>query len=509
MSRWYIPASWEWASTEAIAKIVGGGTPPTNDESNFSDTIGYPWLTPADLSGYKETYIKRGRRNITDKGLSCSGASLMPKGTILFTSRAPVGYCVIAENLITTNQGFKSLILHNDIFPEYIRHYLLASKEYAESFASGSTFKELSAARMKELEFPLPPLNEQRRIADRIDALQARSRRAREALAEAQTLLEQFRQSVLSAAFRGDLTAKWREEHPDAEPASELLKRIRTERRKRWEKAELAKYAAKGKTPPPGWQKKYPDPVQVNTADLPGLPPGWCWASLDEISPNVQYGTSEKTGDDGDIPVLRMGNIVNGQLFFDNLKYLPASMIPDELCLDDGDILFNRTNSIELVGKSAVFRGADKTTFASYLIRVSVISVPPELVSEYINSSFGRSWVLSVASQQVGQANVNGTKLKALAIPLPPEEEQKYIAHIFSKTRLYSDRIAQTAAMSLSQCASLDQSILAKAFRGELVPQDPDDEPASKLLERIRSTTNTQRVRKTDSPARGKRQRRQ
>lgn len=357
----------------------------------------------------------------------------------------------------------------------------------------GVGLRHITKGKFEETSLSLPPLNEQHRIADRIDALRARSRRAREALIEAQTLLEQFRQSVLTATFTGKLTAKWREEHPDAEPASALLKRIRTERRNRWEKAELVKYAAKGKTPPPGWQKKYPEPVQVDTADLPELPQGWCWASLDEIASNVQYGTSEKTADNGDIPVLRMGNIVNGQLFFDNLKYLPVSMIPDELCLDDGDILFNRTNSIELVGKSAVFRGTDKTTFASYLIRVSVISVPPELVSEYINSPFGRSWVLSVANQQVGQANVNGTKLKALAIALPPEEEQKYIAHIFSKTRLYSDRIAQTADMSLAQCASLDQSILAKAFRGELVPQDPNDEPAAKLLERISSEAMTGR----------------
>ena len=359
--------------------------------------------------------------------------------------------------------------------------YQLASYEFPTNTGYSRHFKYL-----RKNIFSLPPLNEQRRIADRIDALQAKSRRAREALQEAQVLLKQFRQSVLHAAFRGDLTATWREEHPDAQPAAELLKRIRTERRKRWEEAEQTKYQAKGKTPPPGWQKKYPEPVQVDTTELPELPLGWCWASLDELSHTVQYGTSEKSHNTGTLPVLRMGNIVDGQLCWDKLKYFHKEEVPADLLLNSGDILFNRTNSIELVGKSAVFRGDLQATFASYLIRVVTILVIPELIANFINSSFGRSWVLSVANQQVGQANVNGTKLKSLAVPIPSEAEQIVLTKKIHRLQSIAANIFIQAQTAVEQNTSLDQSILAKAFRGDLVPQDPNDEPASVLLERIR-----------------------
>lgn len=240
--RWLIPGHWYWVQAKDIATIIGGGTPKTSDETNFSDQ-GIPWLTPADLSSYDATYVKKGKRDISEKGLQTSSAHLLPKGTALFTSRAPIGYCVIAENEITTNQGFKSFILDDEISPEYIRYYLLSSKDYAESLASGSTFKELSGKKTEEIKIPLPPLNEQRRIVSKIEELTAHTKRAREALADVPSLIDQFRQSVLAAAFRGDLTAEWREKNPDVEPASDLLERIRAERRARWEKAELGKNA--------------------------------------------------------------------------------------------------------------------------------------------------------------------------------------------------------------------------------------------------------------------------
>ncbi|MCC9608084.1 restriction endonuclease subunit S [Blastopirellula sp. JC732] len=273
MSRWKIPATWKWTTAEKIADIVAGGTPPSKDPTNFARN-GISWITPADLTGYVHAYIGRGKRCLSEKGLAASSARVLPVGTVLFTSRAPIGYCAIAENPIATNQGFKNLVLKNDIQPEYVRHYLLASKAYAESISSGTTFKELSSTRMKNFDIPVAPTGEQRRIVEKIDALQDRSRKAREALSEVGPLLEQFRQSLLAAAFRGDLTADWRAQNPNVEPASELLKRIRKERRQKWEEAELAKYEAKGKQPPKGWQEKYKEPDPVDESELPELPAG-------------------------------------------------------------------------------------------------------------------------------------------------------------------------------------------------------------------------------------------
>ncbi|HHG88887.1 MAG TPA: hypothetical protein ENJ90_00220 [Devosia sp.] len=200
--RWTVPQSWEWVRSKDVAKIVGGGTPKTNDPGNFSDS-GIKWITPADLTGYSSAYISGGRRDLSEKGYSSCGASLLPKRTVLFTSRAPVGYCAIAANEISTNQGFKSLVLEGDISPEYIRHYLLASKEYAESLASGTTFLELSGKRMGDLQLPLPPLPEQRRIVRKLDRLTAHSTKARTHLTALKTLVERYKAAVLGSIFGG------------------------------------------------------------------------------------------------------------------------------------------------------------------------------------------------------------------------------------------------------------------------------------------------------------------
>ena len=145
--RWELPQTWIWSEAGQIAEIIGGGTPSTRDPSNFSDD-GIPWLTPADLTGFDGVYIGRGKRDLSQKGYDTSGAKLMPEGTVLFSSRAPIGYCAIAANPICTNQGFKNLVLSAEIQPEFVRYYLISSIEYAESLSSGTTFNELSGSRM-------------------------------------------------------------------------------------------------------------------------------------------------------------------------------------------------------------------------------------------------------------------------------------------------------------------------------------------------------------------------
>ena len=156
------------------------------------------------------------------------------------------------------------------------------TKDYRDlisSLAAGININNLRPEHLYTLSVPVPPLSEMQRLEKKIEALQERSRRAREALSEVGPLLEQFRQSVLAAAFRGDLTADWRAAHQNVEPASELLLRIRAERRRRWEQAELAKYDAKGQKPPRNWQDQYKEPEPVDESDLPELPKGWVWAT--------------------------------------------------------------------------------------------------------------------------------------------------------------------------------------------------------------------------------------
>lgn len=202
----------------------------------------------------------------------------------------------------------------------------------------------------------------------------------------------------------------------------------------------------------------------------------------------MNYGTSEKTNDDKNgIPVLRMGDIQNGKLNFDNLKFLDT--IKDgKLILKKGDLLFNRTNSSELVGKSAVFKADRKCSFASYIIKVRFDdTLNSDYVCFYINSPYGRQWARSQLTQQVGQANINGKKLQELQIPLPSLAEQERIVAEIETRFERADAMELAVQNALDTAEKLKQAILKKAFRGELVPQNPNDEPASVLLERIRA----------------------
>jgi type I restriction enzyme S subunit len=333
-----------------------------------------------------------------------------------------------------------------------------------------------------ERPFPLPPLPEQRRIVAKIDGLTAKSNRLDSEIARIPRLVEKYKQAILSAAFRGDLTSEWRGDREHSRSTS--LNELEALRKSAWQALRSGGRPRQHYSPaiPIDWQ---PD------IDLPG---SWIWASIDQISYLIQYGTSAKATEDVQgVAVLRMGNIQDGKLDLSSLKYLPKDH--DEfpgLLLEKGDVLFNRTNSAELVGKSAVYLDEPKkASLASYLIRIRCSGLLPELLSGYINSSYGREWVASVVSQQVGQANVNGTKLRQLAIPVMPNDEQVEIVQRINSAFAWIDRLATQAISARKLIDHLDHAILAKAFRGELVPQDPNDEPASVLLEGIRSARSS------------------
>src|SRR5689334_1555993 len=139
-----LPKGWISCLMGNVAEVIGGGTPDTKDENNFSEIEGIAWLTPADLSGYSEIYVSRGKRFLTEVGFHSSSARLLPKGTVLFSSRAPIGYVAIAANEISTNQGFKSFVPASGVTPEYLYFYLKFAKSLAEELASGTTFAEIS-----------------------------------------------------------------------------------------------------------------------------------------------------------------------------------------------------------------------------------------------------------------------------------------------------------------------------------------------------------------------------
>lgn len=456
--RWQIPQSWQWVEMQEISEVVGGGTPNASDTSNF-DPDGTPWLTPADLSGYRETYISRGSRNLSAKGMAACGAKVMPEGAVLFTSRAPVGYVAIAANPIATNQGFKSFVLATDCVPEFFRYYLKSSKAYAESMASGSTFLELSGGRAKELAAPLAPKNEQRRIVAKLDDLFEKSRSIRGKLDRLPRLLANLQKSILNSAFRGDLTKEWRANTPNVEPASELLKRIRAERRAKWE----SDLIAKGKDPK---KAKYVEPEPVDTEELPELPKGWCWASGAEL---FIWGSGDflpkSQQEDGDFPVYG-GNGIAGS---------HSSANVDHIALVIGRVGANCGNA-HLTGGAAWI--TDNAIFSKW-------SAPS------LNLGFAQTFLslhdIRSQAQGGGQPFVSQGTLNSIAIPVPPLSEQEEI--LFSASASM-DRLSGLCGLintAQEKITNYEASSLAKAFRGELVPQDPNDEPASVLLERIRA----------------------
>jgi len=217
------------------------------------------------------------------------------------------------------------------------------------------------------------------------------------------------------------------------------------------------------------------------------VPVSWEWAQVGDLCKKIRYGSSEKADYEFEgVPLLRMGNIKDGKLVFDDLKYLPADWEREELMLKSGDVLFNRTNSAELVGKTALYKeNHPRSTFASYLVRARVYPdiYNPALLVYFTNSVFGRQYINSVISQQVGQANVNATKFASMPIPMPPIEEQQKIVEEIDHRLSIVDGVVQEVESNLMRSNRLRHSILKHAFEGKLVPQDSTDDPASKYSE--------------------------
>jgi len=422
-----LPPTWSWSTLKDIGDLYSGGTPKTSEPENFDGEIA--WITPADLTGYTDKTIARGRRNISEIGLKTSSATMMPSRTVVFSSRAPIGYVAIARNEMATNQGFKSVAVHDGIFDEFVYYYLKSAKQLAEANASGTTFKEISGARFGKLPIPLPPLPEQRRIVEKIETLFARLDKGEEAVREVQKLLTRYRQSVLKSAVTG-----------------ELIKSDRSD----WEAVELG-----------------------------------------DLLKDIRYGTAKKCGyEAANTAVLRIPNVVSGEVDLGDLKYTDLNEKDRaKLSLEKGDILIVRSNgSANLVARGAVV-GEDAVgmAFAGYLIRLRIDQgrILPSFLQMSLNAPQTRMPIERNARSTSGVHNINSGEVKAVPVELPPIEEQLKIMTAVDDAFQKIVDLERWCETELKRSASLRQSILKDAFAGRLVPQDPTDEPASALLARI------------------------
>jgi len=374
-------------------------------------------------------------------------------------------------------------------------------RERINSLQSGSTRKRISRGNLSTLSLPIPPRNEQTRIVEKLEELFSDLDAGVAELKAAQKKLAQYRQSLLKAAVEGALTAEWRTKNTPKETGAQLLARILKERRARWEEKQLAKFKEQGKTPPKGWQDKYSEPVQPDTTNLPELPEGWVWASLDILG-EIVSGVAKGTKRDADIPVrevpyLRVANVQRGYLDLSEVKTILAiERDIEELTLKYGDVLFNEGGDRDKLGRGWVWREeVDNCIHQNHVFRMRpyLPELVPELISHHGNT-FGKSWFQEAGKQTTNLASINMTILRAFPVPLAPTDEQNEILKQVQMQIESLDRQSQAVELALIQSAAQRKNILKDAFSGQLVPQNPDDEPASVLLERIREERKKQSV---------------
>lgn len=427
------------------------------------------------------------RRHDIVVAMSSGSKSVVGKAAVADTDMRDISFgafCGVIRPLIETTAPWLNLYFQSEGY-----------RQTMSDLSSGININNLKTDHFLSLLIPLPPGREIWRIANRVKKLQARSRRAREALETVPDLLDQFRQSLLSAAFRGDLTKEWRKKNPDVEPASELLKRIHAERRKRWEEAELEKLKAKGLIGErlneefSKRRKQYKKPTPVDATGLPELPETWFWAALEEISEWVTDGTHQpppftKEG----IPFLVISNMVNGTIEWDEIDKWVSPETYEKFTGNykpkKGDIIYSTVGSygvaVEIVTDR---RFMFQRHIASFRPLSKLLSVT--YLTHAFNSGFTKSQADKVA-RGVAQKTINLSDLRRFLIPLAPLPEQNAIVESLEKIfqRVEGERIALKS--SLEYLNTMDRAILSQAFQGKLVPQDPSDEPASVLLEHIR-----------------------
>lgn len=363
-------------------------------------------------------------------------------------------------------------------------------RHFVAALQSGSTRKRISRVNFAKIQFPLPPLAEQERIASVADELFSDLDAAVAALERVQQKLAHYRAAVLKAAVEGALTAEWREQHPATEPASALLTRILAERRRRWEQEQLRKFAAAGKEPPKDWKAKYKEPVAPDTSKLPQLPEGWYWVTIDQLCFEIRNGYSLKPDAESGVPILRINSVRPLALHLEDIRFL-SGCAEDyaEFLVQTGDLLFTRYNGTKsLVAVCAVVPEiSDSIVHPDKLIRgrVCVEVANPHFISIAANVGASRNFLEGRIRTTAGQAGVSGGDIKETPVPLPPIEEQEAIVEIVEDQLSVIEHIAADVETKLKSAQALRQSILRHAFTGQLVPQDPRDEPAAALLKRI------------------------
>jgi len=470
------------------------------------------------------------------KGLLTS--KLLPEGYPVFGANAVIGYyseyLYELEKLLISCRGANSgtinmsppkafvtnnsLVLNFPAFEESLSKLLFFFLQACnkEKLVTGTAQPQVTINNAVELNIHLPPLNEQKRIVQKIEELFSEIDDGIQSLETAKKQLEIYRQSLFKNAFTGNLTIEWRNTNYNLKDYSTLIDHYQQIREddfliklqiwkqlnKKWEKDQSTIKPVK-----PSKLKKIIESSKNGVLKFPELPNSWNYVRLGFLIEDPVYGTSKKCdyeSNDG-IGVLRIPNISEGCIDSTDLKF--AYFSDEEIAslkLANDDLLTIRSNgSVSLVGKTALVRSTDTDKlFAGYLIRLRPFKqhVNGKYLHYAFESQFVRNQIEFLAKSTSGVNNINSSELQSLIIPIPSLEEQNEIVNQLDDLLDTNRMVSEQLEVEIKKANHLKSSILTKAFSGQLVPQDPNDEPASVLLERIKAEKEEELAKANKAP---------
>jgi type I restriction enzyme S subunit len=463
-----LPRGWQWARLSDLGRIVGGGT-PKSDVPDYWTADGVAWLTPADLYGHREKFVRRGRRDISVKGLDESSAQLMPAGTVLFSSRAPIGYVAIAAAPLATNQGFKSCVPFVEGISEYLYWHLKHLAPDIDAGASGTTFKEISGKEFGSLVVALPPLAEQARIVARVDelmhlcdALEAKGRLEAEQHAR---LLSTLLGTLTDSRSPEELAANWQRvaahfdlllDRPEAVDALEhaiLDLAVR---------GNLLKADLDHESAGPAFEQ---GEDAISDGELPHPIPGhWRWVRLGSVAELINgdrgsnYPNKSEYVQTG-LPFINTGHIEpDGTLSRESMNYLTQKKF-DSLRSGKtrpGDLVYCLRGAT--LGKTAIVDLPEGAVASSLVIIRLAQEVDRKFAYYYLTGPLGRSMVKRFDNGSA-QPNLAASSVKRYVLPLPPLSEQhRIVARVAQLRRLCAD-LRQRLAVSRATQARLADAL--------------------------------------------------